>query len=281
MENENGKNKKNENFHKNLETFIRVKSGKVSMSTYTKFRVWKDTFLEYERSVPGFQWSEEKLKREHLIGYREFLKNIKHHNPNTVTKNIKCLKNFLKEMYPHVKVDYLHVPETPRKPISLSESELNDLQGIDFGKDSAVMDIFFGMCFTGMEYKDFCAFHWNHEVDLIAYHTHRRRNVAVLPMTEDIRNLVKKYNGKFPKFSEAHLNRTLKNIFATHGFDRLVTDQINCTVPGTPLYKKITLSVARHTFIQCKINEGVRVLDIMKMCGINNLEKLTLYEYQE
>jgi|GEM_PF-5188957 len=269
-------------FRWNLDRFIGEKSKVVSMGTFKKYETWRGIFLEYEDHVKNFKWTEQNLTRKHFMGYREFLKNIKHHNPNTVTKNIKCLKTFLKEKYPAIKVDYLHVPETPRKPISLTEIELKQLQYLGLsGKEAEIRDIFVLLCLTGMEFNDFVFYEWNPEAKTIAYKTHIRKRDAVLPLSEDAQILIQKYNGCFPRHSSNMINKTLKVIFREHGFDRMVTDKMDCQKPSNPLHEKVTISVAKHTFIQHRINGGVGDIKVMRMCGIENLEKLSYYEHPE
>ena len=271
-----------EQFRWNLDRFIGEKSKVVSMGTFKKYERWRDIFLEYESHVKNFQWTEQNLTQKYLIGYREFLKNTKLHNPNTVTKNIKCLKTFLKEKYPTIQADYLHVPETPRKPISLTEIELKQLQYLGLsGKEAEIRDIFVLLCLTGMEFNDFVFYEWDPEAKIIAYKTHRRKREAVLPISEDAQKLIEKYKGCFPQHSSTLMNIKLKVIFREHGFDRLVTDKMDCQEPSNPLHEKVTISVAKHTFIQHRINAGVGGINIMRMCGIENLEKLSYYNYPE
>ncbi|MDD3962253.1 MAG: phage integrase SAM-like domain-containing protein [Candidatus Cloacimonadales bacterium] len=269
-------------FRWNLDRFLGEKSNNVSTGTFTKYKTWRNNFLEYESLVENFQWTEQNLTQEHLVGYREFLKNIKHNKPDTVTKSIKCLKNFLKEMYPDVKVDYLNVPQTPRKPISLTEIELKQLQYLGLsGTEAEIRDIFVLLCLTGMEFNDFVFYEWDLEARIIAYKTHRRKRDAVLPISEDAKKLIQKYKGCFPRHGSTLINKKLKVIFREHDFNRLVTDKMDCQEPSNPLHEKVTISVAKHTFIQHQINAGVGGINIMKMCGIENIEKLSYYNYPE
>ncbi|PLX00414.1 MAG: hypothetical protein C0593_00965 [Marinilabiliales bacterium] len=269
----------NQNFKNTLDLFLGIKSDEVQHSTFQKYQTWKKTLLEYEGSLPGFFWTEETLNCKHLLGYEEFLKYIKHLKPNTVSKYNKCFITFLSEMYPKVDTSCLAISQVARKPVSITEDELEHLIHLSLKKsDAEVRDIFVMLCLTGMEYKDFLAYNWQNISDVIEYNTNRRNRKAIVPLDKRMLPIIDRYNGQFTKYSEPYLNRKLKAIFRANGYNRLVSEHTD-KEPYAPLHDKITLGIGRHTFIQHVINNRATLWDIMHMTGVHDIEKLSRYDY--
>lgn len=273
-------NEQNSEFWSRIDSFLDQKEKEVKGPIFGKFKFWKETIKEFEASKPGFSWCKDTLIQVNLDEYAVFLHDSKGHAPNTVTKYMKCFKNFLDHAYPLVQKDFIHTTETTKLPIALTQDELDTLLSISLiGSESKVLDIFCVLCLTGMDYKDYVLFdNWSIGMTQIEYCRSRQNVDAIVPVNNRLLSLVEKYQATMPTFAEPFLNRSLKKIFKAHGFDRMVSDQ-QTGENLQPLYKKITLSVGRHTFIQHCIDKDLPAWDITKMCGLNSMEKLSLYKY--
>jgi integrase len=182
---------------------------------------------------------------------------------------------------------------------TLTFKEINLLQkfDIDFdlkdGRYKYVRDIFIFMCYTSLRYSDICTLSKDRDIDnngkaidKILQKTKKFKSRATIPLNETTQGILKKYDYKLDRYSNAMYNRYLTEFFQKAGFFQenffprkfIGGEEINCN--PIPRYKALTSHAGRRTCITNLINLGYHPLQIMPMTG-HKSEKMLIKYYDK
>lgn len=179
--------------------------------------------------------------------------------------------------------------KTPKIYLTLAEIKTMKDSKMTFGQKQ-VMDVFIVQCFTGFRYDTLIkflrsplAYVKEHEgesyIDIISDKTNEQ---SVVPLGSTVIEVIKKYNGGMPTYSEEYINRTIKNIAKNSGIVGMIPTRI--TRGGqmieelVPKYSQISTHTARRTFVSLlKQEKDVQDKEIMAMTGHKSEKQLSEY----
>lgn len=218
---------------------------------------------------------------------------------NTISKDIETLKALLKRSRRHHTNNYYNDPDFKLNRIKTTKHyptlhELKYLMKFQFEDKTIqqVVDLFLISAFGGgLRISDILSLTSENEttidgVQVLQVFTYKNRNSkadneVVIPFTPQLRILIDKYNWKLPKFTEQHINRTLKEAFEIAGLGRV--EQIKSGVKGESteskrLYEVVHFHCARYAYIDYMMNDlEVSAERLRKITG-QSLKVLLGYE---
>jgi len=219
--------------------------------------------------------------------YKHFTEyfNEKNYSTNTIGKNVKNLKVFLKEAYKRgitKNQDFLdedfRVIEEETEKIYLNDSELEKMYSKNLSNDKhleRVRDLFIVGCYTGLRFSDLKQIK---PQNFIKNETHLKIKTqktgvpVIVPLHWTIKEIIRKYNGELPPpISNQKMNKYLKKIGEKAKINNLESTSI--TKGGMRVdktYKKyelITVHTARRSFATNMYLNNVQTVSIMKITG--------------
>lgn len=158
---------------------------------------------------------------------------------STANKIIKLLKTILEYCSTHLNIlcntlRGFKLSEN-RKPIKyLTETQLNDLISLQHANSHILtVDLFTIQCLTGFSYCDLMNFkkEWiikhSSGKEFIKYKRSKTESsIAIIPLTDKLSQVLKKYDYQIPKLSNAKYNKHLKSISTLINFDQNLTTHI-------------------------------------------------------
>jgi len=256
-------------------------------------KISKATIVSYKTTLKHLEKYQEADRRNinydqvDLKFYKKFTSYLQSQNfmPNTIGKNIKNIKVFLKEANKrgltdnqNYRDDEFRVYQEETEQIYLNDSELMGLYNLDL-KDSSrlekVRDLFIIGCFTGLRFSDLGQMKAEH---FIADNTRLRINtlktgeIVEIPLHWTVKELHKKYDGRLPEtISNQKMNKYIKEICQLAGFNEKIS--IAKTKGGLrvdrsfPKHELVTVHTARRSFATNMYLAGVPTISIMKITG--------------
>jgi integrase len=219
--------------------------------------------------------------------YKDFTNymNKKNYSTNTLGKNIKNIKVFMKEAFKRglttnkfYEDEDFKVIEENTDQIYLKDEEILKLYDLDL-KDNdrlnKVRDLFIIGCYTGLRYSDLGQIREEHFVadnTRLRIKTIKTGEIVEIPLHWTIKEIHKKYNGNIPKsISNQKMNKYLKEICQLAGINEKV--RIAKTKGGMRVdktYQKwelCSLHTARRSASTNMYLAGVPSISIMKITG--------------
>lgn len=218
--------------------------------------------------------------------YNDFIKyfhDLKY-TTNTVGKNIKNIKVFVKEAYkrglieklPFNNEDFKVVSEDTQQ-IYLNENELEAIFNKDLTKNKKldnVRDLFILACYTGLRYSDLSQISEKNITNdnFLKLTTQKTGEIVDIPLHWMVKKTLEKHEGKLPKIiSNQKLNKYLKDL----GEAADIKDVVNITKTKGGLrfdsspekFSLITVHTARRSFATNMYMADVPSISIMKLTG--------------
>ena len=207
------------------------------------------------------------------------------YSTNTIGKNIKNVKVFLKEAYKRgitKNQDFLdedfRVIEEETEQIYLNDSELKkiyELKLTNNKKLEKVRDLFIVGCYTGLRFSDLKQIkplNFTQNETQLKIKTQKTGELVIIPLHWTIKEIISKHNGELPPpISNQKMNKYLKDIGKDAGIDNLESTSI--TKGGLRVdktfekYKLITVHTARRSFATNMFLNDVPTISIMKITG--------------
>jgi integrase len=209
----------------------------------------------------------------------------KEYSTNTIGKNVKNIKVFLKEAYKRglttnkiFEEEDFRVTEEDTDQIYLKEEEIMSLYNLDLKEGSRlekVRDLFIVGCYTGLRFSDLGQIREENFIEnntQIRIRTQKTGEIVVIPMHFVIREIHKKYQGKLPKMiSSQKFNKYLKELgekakINSPVFKSLTKGGLRVNKP-VEKYKMMVSHTARRSFSSNMYMAGVPSISIMKITG--------------
>lgn len=224
-----------------------------------------------------------------LSFYRNFVNLLEKENYslNSIGKHIKNLKTFLNDALTNgvtnnviFKSRNFKVLRETTTDIYLTNEEIKTLAEKDFSARPRIelaRDIFLIGCYTGQRVSDYNGL-TDENIEMIDGHKfiniHQKKTDAVvhIPITEDIKKVMSRYNNNFPpKLSEPILRENIKTACNTVGFKEIInvtyTQGGELIKKGIPKYKLVKTHTARRSFCTNHYALGKSIQDIMLFSG--------------
>ena len=277
-----------EQYLKDSETRLNDKTGKpiqkITLRVYKQaFRVLKEF---KEKRYKNRKFSFDQIDYNFYVQFQQFLVADKNFSTNTVGKHIRTVKTFLIEAQ---ECGFLN-DFKPRKfkgieertdAIYLSVGELTLLSELDLSKQHArlarVRDLFIVGAWTGLRFSDFSRIEpQNIDDDFITITTQKTGETVVVPIHDDVRVVMARYDGLTPNslpvpFSNQRMNQYLKEIASLANLNESVTETFTKggvkTTIEYPKHELVTTHTARRSFATNQYLAGFPTISIMKITG--------------
>lgn len=251
------------------------------------------TIKGYKTTLNHLKKYQEEINKEvdldsvDLKFYKKFTEyfNQENYATNTIGKNIKNVKVFLKEAYKRgitKNQDFLdedfRVIEEETEQIYLNDSELKkiyELKLTNNKKLEKVRDIFIVGCYTGLRFSDLKQIkplNFIKNETQLKIKTQKTGELVIIPLHWTIKEIISKHNGELPPpISNQKMNKYLKDIGKDAEIDNLESTSI--TKGGLRVdktfkkYKLITVHTARRSFATNMFLNDVPTISIMKITG--------------
>lgn len=157
--------------------------------------------------------------------------------------------------------------------IYLDEIDLGKLEKVELsGNEEKLRDLFLLQCHIGQRYGDMLrleeAIITEQNITMVQEKTAKK---VVIPLNDDAKAILKKYDNKMPYIGAEYANELLKSIGKKAGIDdeQLITKQEKgkTVVVKVPKYELLKTHTARRTFVTLSIKRGLQQSIIMKITG--------------
>jgi len=159
--------------------------------------------------------------------------------------------------------------------IFLKENELRDLYNLELDKEheQRIRDRFIFMSMTGVRFSDSSITPANVQGGKLVLSTEKSDMDLEIPISPTVQEILTRYNNTFPRYDLASYNRTLKEICSrVESLNYEITVKTykgkNKPKTTTPLkWKKISAHIARKTFINHALGDGINPVAIANIVG--------------
>lgn len=167
--------------------------------------------------------------------------------------------------------------------IYLTETDLAKLEKVELsGNEEKLRDLFLLQCHIGQRYGDMLrldeAIITEKNITLVQEKTAKK---VVIPLSDDAKAILKKYDNKMPHIGAEYANELLKSIGKKAGIDdeQLITKQEKgkTITKKVPKYELMKTHTARRTFVTISIKRGLQPSIIMKITGHTSTKTMERY----
>lgn len=246
---------------------------------FSMFRNLLEHFVEYQDYI-GRSYSTKEIGKEEVEGFVEYLHIEKMLKISTIKGMITRFKYLLEKAYLNgwaVDDSYsdARVRESESTQIYLKDKEIARIyyaEGLT-KKQEEVKDMFVLGCMTGQRYSDYSRLTKDNVIgDNIHVMQQKTKTKAVIPLTDYVREIFTKYEGKLPKpRCIQYFNKAIKIICKKIGLTETIVyeEEIAGDIVMTkkPKYEMICSHTARRTFVTNMIKNNVERNKIMKCTG--------------
>ncbi|MCB9202190.1 MAG: site-specific integrase [Flavobacteriales bacterium] len=222
--------------------------------------------------------------------FEEFLEYEQMLNPNTIGGYFEDIKLFCRRAEKKgipVNLEYkdedFYIPSNDTHDIYLTVSEINQIRDYKFNTDylDNARDWFIIGLWTGLRISDFLKLTPNDiEDDFIQVETFKTGYPVIIPIHEQIQQIINKRNGNFPRqISDQNFNKYIKEVCKKVGIDELVEgskmvavknpageEQYRKVKDKYPKYELVTSHICRRSFATNHYSK-IDTLTIMKITG--------------
>ena len=174
-----------------------------------------------------------------------------------------------------------------RKHIALEAEEVRMIKEANLsGSEDIIRDIFIIGVYTGQRISDYKnitsdSVVMNSGKKYLEIYQKKTKTKISFPLPETVEQLIEKYDGQLPSFSEAYINRKIKDIGRKAGLEREVLvheeSSVKSSTRRVKVYKLITTHTARRTFATLAAAKGIPPYDIMHYTGHKDLKTFSNY----
>lgn len=261
---------------------VLIKGKERAKNTIKSYRTIKGHLEEFEKKV-GYKVSFETINLDFYFKYVDFLKKRKRLSPNSIGRDIKDIKTFMRMAVDMELTDNLQfekrnfaVIREETSAVSLRENELVELYQYDLSGNprlEQVRDLFVFGSFVGLRFSDFSDVRPDNiqriDKDLfLRVVTKKTGNRVTIPCNPIVLDIFKKYDhmpNKLPRaISNQKFNDYIKEVCKLAGMTDKGRLEGNHNLE---LWECVSSHTARRSFATNLYNEGFPVLDIMKITG--------------
>lgn len=250
----------------------------ISKETINTYKQCERYLLLYHKKINRIDFSDIDLDF-----YYSFKKLLTKENlsQNYISKHIKTLKTILNDAADRdittnlkFKSRKFSAPQVDGDAIYLNVDELDELYNLDLTNNERLertRDLFLIGCYTGLRYSDWAKVKLENirgeKLELITQKTNSR---VTIPMPQNLKNILVKYNGNPPDMSNQKMNLYIKEVG-----EKLVNSKTESSskknvlglsvVIDTSKYHRLATHTARRSFATNLYLEGIPAATIMKI----------------
>lgn len=255
------------------------KGTKISNQRISHYRTFKKNLAEFRTSI--------NINDINFNFYKDYIAHRNNQNKaiNTIGKELNILKVILRETYKQGLHNNKFFEDDNFKSFSqdvenvyLSDSEIDLLWNLRKLNpiEQRCLDVFIIGCYTGLRISDLSNLdksQIDNKTKLLKVITEKTKEIVHLPLHWRILEIMKKYNGEFPKaFSDQYMNTTIKDICKKIKVLQTKMEFIKTVGGVVERYKcekweKISNHTARRSFATNLYLSGFDTISIMKLTG--------------
>lgn len=232
-------------------------------------------FEEFLKEKNKTNLSFEQVDYNFYIEFRIYLEKVKGYKPNTVATHLRDLKTVMGE----ARIRNLHTSDAYKvikckfanvDTIYLSVDEINALYKHKLeGVEEMVRDLFVLGCHTAMRFQDYSTLSIAHiDNNRITIKTKKTGETVIIPAHPRVIEILNKWEGKAPKISHGHLNKTIKEICKDMGcFNQKMPIKDGRDIKYVEKYNLISAHTARRSGATNMYLAGIPAQSIMKITG--------------
>ena len=285
------------------------KGKRINSRTIQKYKTVQSQLSKFEAKQIGRQITFDDWSRELLDCYKRF-RAKQGVNINTIAKDVKVIRMWLKESYInnlHDNRAYMESSFIPRQvktlKVHLTLQDLGLLESVKLpskAKDGqaitameTVRDLFLLACWTGVRISDLKKFPelikdaWDDNggscPSSISFIQSKTNTPVKVPLLDAAQRIINKHNGRLPKaINEQKMNVTIKKVLKYAGITRMVelqsTSMTDSKALRRPINELVTLHTARRTFATNMYSlEVLSVNELMSLTGHESESALKAY----
>lgn len=269
-----------------VEQYIKTSAINKKKSTLTCYRNTVNN-LKWYKEYTGEALTFDSFGVDFYDQFKRYIIETRGCGNNSFGKVIKTLKTFLNEAVERgytvnqgYKSKKFKVLTEDVENIYLNELEIRALLDYDFSDNpnyEKVRDLFVVGCYTGLRFSDFTEIKpENIKNECIYIRTIKTHQNVVVPLHPCIREVMKRYGGKYPNnlppaYSNQKMNDYLKEVGKLAGLkEQIIITRTKGSKRVETTYKKyelLTTHCARRSFATNLFKQGFPSLNIMKITG--------------
>lgn len=261
--------------------YISTIKSSVSESTILKYKQSQSNFVQFEKLL-GKNYNVDMLDLEFRNLYLNFLITEMNYKPTTIYRKLKFLKTvlqFAKEQGENVHSFVFSrrflTKDEEVDNIALTEIELAEFEGLDLANDKKldqVRDLFLVGCYTGQRFSDIHKINRLNVIDnkYISFRQKKTNEPITLPILDNLRNILIKYDFNLPKISNQKFNEYIKEVAR-------MCDLMNVEVNKDFKYNLIKSHTARRTFVTMNYSKGIELKVLSIATGHKSTKTLNSY----
>ena len=223
--------------------------------------------------------------------FRDYSIETLNHIDNTISKNVSILKSFLKYLHKKTKYNFdpdlfdFSVGKNPAQVVTLTAQEIHDIYYCEkYDKfERQLVDVFVFLCVTSLRYSDYEEMqNATIENNVLTKINKKTKTDITVPLNQTALEILAKYNGTLPYYTNGYFNRELKQIFKraellqTPYKKTSIQNKLNVVKEGLK-YEFITLHKSRSSFITILISNNTPLNEIMAVTGHKRVSTLNTY----
>ena len=232
------------------------------------------------------------LDRTFFLKFINYLKSEKLEN-STINKNIKKIRAVLNDALTQgidVNLDYklqeCQVGYVKQPKLYLNDSEIEAIEDLKLKPDSKldrVRDLFLIGLFTGLRYSDFSRVSQDHVrehesgIDIIRIKTKKTNAFVSIPLKKKVKEIINKYEGKPPKFSQQKFNDYLKELCKKAEIKTIVSRDEDGKQVNYEKWKLVSSHICRRSFATNSFKAGVPPKLVMNITGHTTIKQFMEY----
>lgn len=216
------------------------------------------------------------------------------YNPNYVLKQVDSILRFCRWSGLDIKIKLSIKPAKSEGFVYLTPDEIEGIMNCSIpDRLERSRDLFLFALDTGMRYEDLLLFKksWlvripdqnGNTIDCISYIPHKTQTRAVVPIFENAKKVLKKYNGDLPlRISEQKYRIGIKQVCACAGINQDVTiiHTRGNTVETQQVrkYEAVACRTAKRSFVTNMLDAGRSIREVAHMTGNSQEHILRMYD---
>jgi integrase len=230
-------------------------------------------------------------KLDFFYRFRDYSVKTLDHIDNTISKNVAILKSFLSylqdnEIYSFKSALFNYsVGKTPAQVVTLTAEEIKQIYYCDkYDKfERQLIDVFVFLCVTSLRYSDYEEISKaTIENNMLTKVNKKTKTDITIPLNKTALEILAKYDGNLPHYTNGYFNRELKEIFKRckllqTPYKKTSIQNKKDVVKEGMKYEFVTVHKSRASFITILIGSNTPLNEIMPITGHKLVSTLNAY----
>ena len=264
----------------------------LELNHYNSQRVYNSLVTNLKEFEKEYALTFESInKLEFFYRFRDYSVKTLDHIDNTISKNVAILKSFLSylqdnEIYTFKSALFNYsVSKTPAQVVTLTAEEIKQIYYCDkYDKfERQLIDVFVFLCVTSLRFSDYEEISKaTIENNMLTKINKKTKTSITVPLNKTALEILAKYNGILPKYTNGYFNRELKEIckrckLLQTPYKKTSIQNKKEVVKEGMKYEFITVHKSRASFITILIGSNTPLNEIMPITGHKLVSTLNAY----